>query len=744
MSWKLARLGEVAKAFPDAKLQGTDIRINLVEGAYELPSTKKLNTLTFAFDASAKGRIEGYDAPADVDAAGVVGTVGDKVPALLAPPLVFGAERAWLKYAVEARVKADLGVELPYVSLEGSGDVRVLLADYHLHTQQDHARQAVERDALALRLPLLTESIGRIRVNEAMTFQARGALSATVTLSWSDIFTTNLRTLTELLSASTLVALETQVGATLSATLKFTDDYVVIFSRPEAGRVRMQVKKTVARDAGGAVGFKVGVGFADPDAFALQLNNVLSALLATPVAQFEGLMDKLAVHSLSSDEQKVLRFVLDRLGLEELEANPAALRQSWNERKEKFSTQLQEAVKQKIEAGFSYEYVRTREMTTLLAAIGTDAQAEALHRLLLVGDLAGAIQQIQREGITLEQCLLQDLTREARAWGFSLKLGKWEFGGSDRRELKEVVQRNSLEKDAPQRISFLGARSYTGTQLKPYSFWTTDFKADMAEFRKEPTVPDFDFGLYMLLRGESRKLGEQELRQVVDEAIVWRVLDDADEEEVIRRIREVAGDGPLETRLELKFSNRTMRDIFEHARDSDAHLVFTRALARALPWYSVPCRERPASRESVYAPLWKAYLEQNWSPSAAAKAAAAWLKKEPLAGHFAYVEGQLGEGGLTFAEVIQKNDGTIGKWHDLRIGLLELHNGINQKRLPSVIPQSFRELVPMWGSSFHLKASGAFFLEMASRTADGLAAVERTFTVVTQSGTQLVFTKSRS
>lgn len=742
MSWKLASLDEVAKAFPDAKLQGTDIRVNLVEGSYALPSTQKLNALTFAFDASAKGRIEGYDAPADVDAAGVVGKVGSGEGASLASPLVFGAERAWLKYAVEARVKADLGVELPYVSLDGSGDVRVLLADYHLHTQQDHARQALAKDALTLRLPLLAESIGQLGVDEAMTFQARGTLSAAVTLSWSDVFTTNLRAVTELLSASTLVALETKVGASLSATLELTDDYVVIFSRPEAGRVRVQVKKTVAREAGGAAGFKVEVGFADPDALALQLNNVLSALLATPVAQFEGLLDKLGAESLSPDEQNVLRFVLDRLGLEELEASPAALRQKWNERKEKFDTQFREAVKQKVGAGFTYEYTRTRETTTLLAAVGTDEQAKVLHQMLLVGNLAGAIQQIQQEGITLEQCLLQDLTRKTQAWGFTLMLGKREIGGSDSGELKEVVQRNSLEKDAPRRISFLGVRSYKGALLKPYSFWTTDFKADMAEFRDEPTVSDFDFGLYMLLRGESRKLGEKELRNAVDEAIVWRVLDDADEEAVIRQIRELAGDGPLETRVELKFGTRTMRDIFEHAGTSDAQDVFTRALARALPWYSVPCRERPTIRESVYAPLWKGYLNENWSVATAAKTAAKWLKEKPLAGHFAYVEGKFSDGELTFAEVIHKNDGTIGKWRDLRNGLVDLHNG--NKRLPSVIRESFKRLAPMWGNSFHLKASGAFFLEMAMRTGDGLAAVERTFTVVTPKGTQLVFTKSRS
>ncbi|MFB1479254.1 hypothetical protein [Corallococcus sp. RDP092CA] len=743
MSWKLVLLDEVSKVLPDAPLKGSDIRVELPTASYALPAGEQLGPLTFAFDVSARGFVEGYDAPADVDAAGVVGEAPGDATTQLAPALVYGGDPAWLKYGVEARVKAEVGFPLPYVALAANGDVRVLLADYHRHTQDTNARAALKEDAPNLRLPLLTSSLDKLGVGDAMAFQARGELSVTATLDWTDVYTSNLQTLTKLLSASTLLAFEAKAGATVSARVRVVDDYAVIFSRPAAGQVRVQVKKGVAREAGVTASLHVEASLTDPSAVVAQVEQVLEGLLSVPLSRFESLMTKLEAHSLSEDEAKVLRLILDRLGFQELEADTTALRAQWEKLRADVRARIQALAESKFEAGFRYEYLRLREQTTLLAAVCTDAQARALHPLLVSGRLDGAMQKMRDEGMALEQCLLKEVDKESRAWGFSLKLGRWALGGNDTRELTQVVQRNSLEKEAPQRISFLGVRSYSGALLTPYMHWTADFKADMAEFRKSPTVADFDLGLYLLLAHDARKLSDTELRQAVDEAIVWGALDDAEEEEVLRRIRDAAGGKELEARVELKLDNRTMRDVIARAADPDAPSAFARALGRALPWYGVSCRDRPAVRESVYAPLWKAYLEQNWSAADAARTAAATLKNHSLVGPFAYVEGQLGNGMLTFAEVIQKNPGTVSKWRDLRAGLLDLRN--NEQRSPSVFNGAFKALSQSWAQSFHLKATGAFFLELASRGGNGLATVERTFTVtVPGTGANLVFTKSRA
>jgi hypothetical protein len=743
MSWKLVLLDEVSKVLPDAPLKGSDIRVELPPASYALPANAKLGDLTFAFDVSARGTVEGYDAPADLDAAGVVGAPTSKADAELSPALAYDGDSAWLKYAVETRVKAGVGVPLPYVALSANGDVRVLLADYHRHTQDTNARAALKADAPSLRLPLLTASLDALGVGEALAIQARGELSLGATLEWTDIYTSNLQKVTKLLSASSLLALETKASASVTARLRLVDDYAVVFSRPEQGRVRLQVKKAVAREAGVTVDLGVKAELTTPDAVAAQVRTLLEGLLSVPLSTFDSLLTKLESHALSESETQVLRLVLDRLGLQEFEASASALRVKWEERRAKVQAELEALAKAKFESGLRYEYLRLREQTTLLSTVCTDAQARALHPLLVTGRLDSAMQRMQSEGLTLEQCLLKELTKESKAWGFAFKLGKWALGGGDTRDLTQVVQRNSLEKEAPQRISFLGVRTYSGSLLTPYSHWTADFKADMAEYRKSPTVADFDLGLYLLLRREARKLSDDDLRFAVDEAIIWGAMDDAEEEDVLRRIRDAAAGGAIETRVELKLDNRTLREILQQTSAADLPSVYARALARALPWYNVTCRDRPAVRESIYSPLWRAFLDQNWSPSDAARTASAQLKKHPLVGLFAYNEGQLGDGMTTFAEVIKKNPGTVSKWRDLRSALLDLRN--NEQRSPTLFKDVFKEMAESWGDSFHFKATGAFFLELASRGGNGLSSVERTFTVTLPgSGKNLIFSKSRA
>jgi hypothetical protein len=484
---------------------------------------------------------------------------------------------------------------------------------------------------------------------------------------------------------------------------------------------------------------------------------VLTGLLGMPVQKFEELLGKLEEKKLGELELKLLRFALDQLGLQELESDPAGLKRAWLEFKEqKLPANIDALASEKVEAGFAYEYSRLAEGTTLLAFTCGDAQAAELHPHLLLGDLEAVMGYVRAaQGIALERCWLEDLTTTTEAWGFSLKLGTWTVGGEDRKVLKQAVQRNSVEKDAPRRLSFLGTRSYSSSLLEPLRSWTVDFKADMADFRSQPTTADLDYGLYLLLHSHARKRSERELRELVDEAILWRVLDDADEERFLEQLHEAAGvrrgkEVVVEARLELKLDDALFREVLQHAADPDLHKVFSRALARALPWYPVRCREMPELRESVYAPLWEAFLGQGgWKPEYAAKTAGHNLRNNPFVGDFYRVEGYLegsrvGEGLVTFAEVIKKNPGTSEKWRDFRAALLRLRNDIAAQRPADALAAVFEELEDSWGTSFHLKATGAFFLELALKGAKGLSAVERTFTVMLpEKKQQLVFSKTR-
>jgi hypothetical protein len=760
--WKLMLLDKLVAQVPDKVLGDDEIHVQLLEGltVEEPVVNKETPDFTFALDAGVKASIEAFNSPGDVDTAGVVGDGAKADDKGLAPVLLLDKEpkQGWLKYVTEVRAKATGGKPLPFVSLKADGEVRVLVADYRAHALTEEVKKALRADLDGpLRLPTHRNNLQRLAPGDALTFQARGTLKASVTLQWADVFSTNVHFLSGLVPTSTLIAVSLDAGASLGASMELTDDYLVIFSRPEAGRLHVAVKKAVARQAGltGRLGVSVTT-LKDQSSGERVTSAVLSGLLGMPVKKFEDMLTQLEEKKLGELELKALRLALDQLGLQEVEANPAGLKRAWLDLKEKkLPERLDALASEKLEAGFSYEYSRLAEGTTLLALTCSDAQAAELHPHLLLGDLERVMGYVREQGLALERCWLEELTTTREAWGFSLKLGAWAVGGQDTKVLKQVVQRNSVERDAPRRVSFLGTRAYTGSLLEPWRSWTVDFKADMADFRPQPTTVDLDYGLYLLLHSHERKRGERELRELVDEAILWRVLDDADEERFLTQLHEAAGvrrgqDMRVETRLELKLDDVLFREVLQRSADPDLHKVFSRALARALPWYPVHCREMPEVRESVYAPLWEAFLAQGgWKPDYAAKTAAQNLRNNPFVGDFYRVEGflednRVREGMVTFAEVIKKNPGTADKWRDFRAALLRLRNDIAAHRPPESLPAVFEELEDSWGTAFHLKATGAFFLELALRSAKGLSMVERTFTVtLPEKKQQLVFSKTR-
>lgn len=753
-TWSLEKRDELVlqPQIPDKPLGDDSVRQQLVEARVASPLVEKqIPGVSFVLDAGAAASVEAFNAPGDVDAQGVVGSKASQVDdKQLAPVLLLGQGKGWLKYSAEVRAKAGANLSLPLLSVDASGEVRALVADYRAHGLEENVRAALLADAGALRLPLSPESLRGLGLQDALTFQVRGTLKVSAHLKWADVFTTNLQLLGKL-APNVLIGLDVDVGATLDAEVELADDYQVTFSRPEQGRIYIALKKVAARRADIAPQVGVGVSIKAPESVAQQVNAVLTALLARPVAEFESLLDRLAQAQLPPELKEALRFALDRLGLEDLEADPAALKQKWEELKASLPSRIEELARQKVALGFAYEYGRLSQGSTLLAVSCTEDQAVKLLGPLVLGRLDQVVSGLQAEGVKPERYLLEEIATTSRAWGFSLQLGKWAVGGKDRSVLKEVVQQSSMDSKGPRRLSYLGTREYKGDLLKPYIAWTVDFKCDMAEFRPDPSAADFQYGLYMLLQNPPRKHTKDTLRQLVDDAIVWRVLDDADEEQLINQVLEAAGGAEVETRLELKVDDRTFREVLQEVARPDAPQVFARALARALPWYSVPCRNMPEVRESTYAPLWQAFLRDGgWTPRDAARSAGNFLKGKPLVGTFYLVEGavatngQVGNGTVTFAEVISKNPGAVQKWQAFRGALLQLRNDIAGRRPPEGVKQAFAGLESCWGQSFYLLATGAFLLELAGRGSRGLEAVERTLTVeIPGKSRQFIFTRSR-
>ncbi len=746
---------EALKKIQDVPLKDhPDIQEAILQ-AQLTPPRLEVGKLQFQFDAGVMGSLQSFNSPNDVDPLGVVGAPrtgsAESASGALQPLLTVQGERGYLKYQVTARVKAAGGVDVPFVAAEGHGEVTALLGDYHAHPLSQSARMAVIQDLGNMRSALNVQDLARLGEDEAVAFQVSGRLHAAVEVKWADVFAGNLALLSGI-RGNELIGLKTSAGASVRGSVRLEDDFVVVFSRPRAeGRIRVAVRKGLARAVDGALKVQASVEFANPAEAEARLNEVVDALAGRPMAFVDELVKRASTAKLSAEEQQVLGQLLERMGLDPSLSNPASLQPAWEARKQQLRDTLKEIAESKLQAGFRYEYLRLAESATLLQVTLADTEAMRFHANLLRGELAPLTQWLRDAGREPEAYLHQESLTRDKAWGFSLNLGRWEFKSEDRKKLQKVVQRSFDGKRS--RMAFLGMRSYEGITPNQHTKWSVDFKAETTRFFEKPRATDFYYGLHFLTRYTDRTLSEAELRSMVDEAIAWQVLDDADERAVLQELKGLADKERLETRIELKLDNDVLGALLTRAQALDVR-HFAQGLARAMPWGPEKPRAQAEVRRIIYAPIWELYFREterqasvfapDLSPSKTAELVASAIRHHGIGKELYLRERTFQQAGLySFAEINHKNPGVVRKWKHFLSGMNHLRRGIADGWSHEAVETAFGGLEELWQNHFHAKAVGAMLVDLALSLPEGARGVERTLTVTRPGKEALVFTTSR-
>jgi hypothetical protein len=779
----LAKLpDEVARQVPDVKLVDQDIKVPLVQGTFTqeniLPPKLNLTDFTLSFEAGGEASIRNFNSPGDVDENRVVGEASaESAPDAPRPQLLLGGDQGWMRYQVTARVKAAAGASLSFLTADSKGELSVTLSDYRAHPLARNMREAARMDLAELRLMQSTD-LAKLATGDALSWQARGQLQTRVELSWADLFTTNLGRLA-FVRGGELLALKVDVKAGVSAKVGLTDDYQLTFSRPRPGRIQVSVRKAKSREGTLGAGLGVTVDFVDPKAVKGQLAHVLDAILGEDLRELAGklgtptdapalqvmdaLVDRASKLKLDDLQRKVLQKVLERIGLDPKFAELTNVKAAWDDFKKKVEGKLDEVTKAQIASGFQYEYLRLSESSTLLEVVVDDATAMRFHGALLRGNLVDLLKWMRelpdgQKSFELKNYLHATTLTRQQAYGFSLGLGSFEVLKSQgTRRQSWVTQENA---QGARRMAFLGRRGYEDKLLGNRGQWVVDLKADMERFSPTPVASDFRYGLHLMLWGRQKKMSRREFQQAVDDATVWGVLDANDAASVMRTLDEVLkSKESIETRLELKVADDTFRALVPRLQDFDLAL-FSRALARAMPWSEQTARASPEFRRAVYAPMWQAYLREvqekgslmtgDLSPTRAAQIAEHLLKHDPavkeLGKELLLIESvwRPEAGAFTFAEVTDKNRGTLAKCQAFVSGMVRLRRAIDERKAPDELRTVFSELEGMWNTGFHLRAAGSLLAELAKSTPLGLAGVERTFTVtMADREEQFVFSTAR-
>lgn len=463
----------------------------------------------------------------------------------------FALQSAWVKYRLAT--KAEGKIPLMDGALGASGDVALI--DYRVHAAADDAWTAVTNDLESPRTLFDLDDVKKLQPGEALAMELGGALTASVSFSWSDVLATKLP---ELFSGHTPVLVKLKSGLTTSAAVKVTDTFSVVISRTADGHYRFAVKKAATRSRTFGIDVSLGVDVSG----APGVEEVLDAIFADAPEQALKLRDAV-------------------------------------------KGKLEDAVRWKASAGFEYEYARIRENDSIADFILLDdTRLAGDHALVLGGDFAKITDALRKDASarTLVTYLNQSTLTRRSSFGFALGLGKWALKTQDTSKL-EVVTRTSLD-GGFQLITCTGTRKYDEKNVPQNDFeWTVDLKAQMKEFLEHPTSRDFDYGLHLLMSIDRGAIREDDLERMLDLAAMWDVAVPplADFAEAIGR------KGSLRVQLTLD------RDELASAIAQDTDVAsWAGPLAMAMPYMSNFSERRTFSaRRDTYTNAWREWLESG-------------------------------------------------------------------------------------------------------------------------------------
>ncbi|MFQ5744057.1 MAG: hypothetical protein ACE5HV_10765 [Acidobacteriota bacterium] len=732
---KLAKLGELFERQGKKPLSDQSLPFELARAEIGEPFTFKKNSapkLDFSVSAGGKAAILAFNNEDDVDPDGILRKKEGKRTEIgdLPPQIELSASGAWLKYGYEADIKGAQGVSLDQLGFAFDADKKLAVADYRRHDRSGIVFPAVLSDLAHPRFALRKKDILSLKADECLSMQFIGTVAAKVELKWADIFSSQFGNLATLLNTDDVIPIKVSSGLTISSSVSLKDDFIVAFSRVNRTRLRVALRKAKQRKASYSFESSVEVEFGDTKELQKALESVVEGVLGEPYARIEGILKKNALSKLSPAQRKILEKVLAQLGVDASIPNKLEeLRERIADLKKKVQGTIERIAKEKITAGFKYEYSRISTHTSLLQATIPVSLLNNYHADLIKGRLETLLKALRdgKPGIKLETYLNRKTLATSKAWGFTLGIGSWSVYGKDRERIMRTVDENI---HGQKKVAYHGLRSYEAKWIGEDFAWTLDFKADMESFSMglDPTIPDYRFGLSLVWERRER-LSEKVIRRLIDTASLWQVCSPKGFNTIFEKLR-----GSLGKRCDITVQMRIDDELFSKilpAMGSASQFDFCDGLGAAMPWMKdYKGRRILATRRTLYSPMWRYYFEH---PTARvtdlAKTAAHHLRKVgysdlyPLELEYSFREP------FTFAGLVRLNGNTIVDIEGFIDGMRLLHDGVvNQRPDHGLIERAFGKIEGLGRQSHHIRALGVYANDLINQQS-GMSGIERTLTV---------------
>ena len=482
--------------------------------------------------------------------------------------------------------------------------------------------------------------------------------------------------------------------------------------------------------------------FADKAQIEAILGAALEGVLGETASKVDEILKKATLEELSPPQRKIADFLIERFGLERATSVLDALRAKIDDIRTKIKETITAIAEAKVSLAFAYEYRRIRQDTSVAQCTVTRAGLTRHHKDLVRGRFADLFAEAANKtnGSALEHYLYQKTIKSERSWGFTLSVGKWlTIGGRDRKTLVRVDRQSA---DRKVQRAFIGTRAYREVG-QDQDRWSADLSASMPGFSRAPVplVSEFQTGVAFNWFELDKKLDDDTLSQWLDLGVLWGSV----AEDETARFREALAAG-LKTRCSVVAQLACPHEAFSimRTRIAAANLKeFGAYLGAAMPWSREPGRHSTMLRRKLYGPLWEAYVSNADNEARRGRDFAQMARKHLTSQGFEnlgnlerlYAGSMLPDDGNVFCGLIDLNPNTLQNCRDFFNGVkrlnLDVLSGAPDNR---VIEHVFEEMENLWRQSHHVRAVGAYLLDIA-RTTGVLKHVSRSLAVTIGAGT---------
>jgi len=701
------------KALKEKDLMSHDNPISLkAEKSY--PVT--LPDITFSFGAGAAMEVSLFNDEDDKDDNAFIATKD-------APIVLNTASDAYLKYTniVSAKANAqltlaDIGFNL---NLSASGCAKSVYYRRHPNTQL--VRDAFLADLKQFRTIFKYDDVAGLEAGDGLGFVVNGTLSCDVKVSWSNILSTGISAISNLLPLPVTLDISILPSVTAEFTVTVTDDFAYLLKKQEGDQYFVSITKKKSTAATAALGASIGVQFSDPTALGQQVaaicDTVIQSLLGNTLVEINAAIESYLKGQHSAIVDKLISlFQLDKLPqpidllnskLQQLEQDAAAA--------------VTKLATDSVSFSFSWQYSRIEEDKELLSVLIAGSDLKTYHSDLLrfkTGKLIGALRNATIP-FTLISYLNQRVLTISRSWGFGLTVFDFTvLTSKDYEESKNTIQTDL--KGTSSKIQMDRTKGYKWQLIKGSGSWMGQFSAAMPDFLPVCTLDKFGYTMSYNTLLKDPNVGEDDLRGYLAGGVTWGAVSEGDVDKLVGKYAVLKGKEVI-VETKLIFPDSVLRAIFQQvAADGWGPAnkkQLSLAMAAAMTWLpDFKSRTVLEERQDVYTPLWANFLDNpNQEPSDFAVLAESEIQGMGDEDHLAEFEANPANWvfGNTFAGVIRSNPGLQDRFKNFITGIVELQNKIKGQSRYTDLDQAYNDIANCLPYQFGLIASARFLLQNA-------------------------------